>query len=459
MDADSIRGARVAVLVATVAFGLASPTQAWATDPPPKREVPDYDGRGPEPRSAADGLLWIPRVVLSPLYVVNEFVLRRPLGWLATTAERDQWPGVVSNFFTFGEGGKTGIIPTFLIDFGFRPSFGLYFFADDAFGIDGHAIRLRAATGGERWFTVDFTDRWQLDRDGTEFFQWYVKWSRRPDWEFFGLGPNSRGADLARFLEDRVDGGLSFEGEGYRRSDWSFRTQLRYARFADETCCDDPSVGTVAAKDPTDDYEIPPRFNDGYTAWQTRLELQLDTRKRRPASGGGILLGAHGEVAVDVSDVSEGSWATFGAMAGAAVDLTGHNRELMLSAHLELSEPFGDQPVPFTEGAILGGDKPLDGFIDRRLLDRSSFSLRLAYQWPIWTWADGLLHDSLGNVFPGYLDTFHIEKLRVSFGLAVQSVGSKDHPFVLGLAFGTTPIDEGAEIDSIRFVLGTRTGF
>ena len=46
----------------------------------PKRVKPDYDGRGNPDAKAGSWVLWIPRVMMSPLYLVNEYVLRRPLG-------------------------------------------------------------------------------------------------------------------------------------------------------------------------------------------------------------------------------------------------------------------------------------------------------------------------------------------------------------------------------------------
>jgi hypothetical protein len=52
-----------------------------------KRPVPDYDGRADEPATTGDVLLWFPRVVLFPLYLVSEFVIRRPIGALATVVE------------------------------------------------------------------------------------------------------------------------------------------------------------------------------------------------------------------------------------------------------------------------------------------------------------------------------------------------------------------------------------
>src|SRR5689334_24631168 len=69
-------------------------------EPPPdapiskddERAVPDYDGRGDDPTTAGDVLIWVPRVLFSPLYFVSEFIVRRPLGWLVSTAEEEEIP-------------------------------------------------------------------------------------------------------------------------------------------------------------------------------------------------------------------------------------------------------------------------------------------------------------------------------------------------------------------------------
>src|SRR5215211_140924 len=70
-----IRFLAIAVLLVVVASRQA--------DAEPKREVPDYDGRGNEdakPDSAPGSwALWIPRVVLWPVYALNEYAFRRPI--------------------------------------------------------------------------------------------------------------------------------------------------------------------------------------------------------------------------------------------------------------------------------------------------------------------------------------------------------------------------------------------
>lgn len=53
---------------------------AGAAHADPKRDLPDYDGRGPEPTTAGDVLLWVPRVALFPLYATTELLVRQPIG-------------------------------------------------------------------------------------------------------------------------------------------------------------------------------------------------------------------------------------------------------------------------------------------------------------------------------------------------------------------------------------------
>jgi len=65
-----------------------------------ERTVPDYTGRGVEPKTAGDVLIWVPRVILSPLYVVSEYIIRQPLGALTTAAEKGNWPTIVVSVFT-----------------------------------------------------------------------------------------------------------------------------------------------------------------------------------------------------------------------------------------------------------------------------------------------------------------------------------------------------------------------
>lgn len=105
----------------------------------PERAVPDYDGRGNRDVDGDSWLLWIPRVVLSPLYAVNEYVLRRPLGALVRHAERERWAETVAGLFTFGENDRNLIVPTVLYDFGLLPCVG---FGEHLDGLEPRELRL-----------------------------------------------------------------------------------------------------------------------------------------------------------------------------------------------------------------------------------------------------------------------------------------------------------------------------
>ena len=78
----------------------------------PKREVPDYDGRG-NVDAKADRWLWIPRIALLPLYVVNESLLRRPVGTLRVSGVLRGQVGTaaVSSFFAVAHLGSSLVRP------------------------------------------------------------------------------------------------------------------------------------------------------------------------------------------------------------------------------------------------------------------------------------------------------------------------------------------------------------
>src|SRR5262245_25300204 len=118
-----MRRALEGCLFAAALCGVAA--SARAADPP-KRQLPDYDGRGGAPTSPGRKALWLPRVLLSPLYFVSEYVVRRPLGYAITAAERAELPAALYDFFAFGPDHKAGVVPIALLDFGFEPSVGLY---------------------------------------------------------------------------------------------------------------------------------------------------------------------------------------------------------------------------------------------------------------------------------------------------------------------------------------------
>lgn len=433
---------------------------ASARAEPEKRQPPDYDGRGGPRQTPGQKALWIPRIVLSPLYFVSEFLLRRPLGFAITAAEKAELPSALYDFFAFGPDHKAGIVPIGFVDFGFRPSVGLYGFWDDA-GFKGHQLRLHGTTGGAGWISGTaterfvFSERFDLSLTGTL--------TRRPDYAFYGIGPDTREDDLMRYSADsataHLETRLSFWGSsvleaaaGYRgvayghsNYDSLHRGKPNYQPSVD----DEVAAGRVPA---------PPGFETGYRAVFGRTRLVLDSRpKSGSLSGGRLDLSA--EQGVDVKNSPGSHWLRYGASVGGFVDLGDSGRVVSLSLAALLADPLGDRPVPLTELVTLGGPNLMPGFRAGRLYDRSAMVATLRYSWPIWIWLNGSLQVAAGNVFGEHFEGFRLERGRLSSAIGIESGDSRDSVFQALVGFGTETFESGAKVDSLRIVVGARRGF
>lgn len=436
-----------------------------AADAPEERPVPDYDGRGDDPTTAGDVAIWVPRLVLSPLYLVSEYGVRRPLGWVVSNAEQHHVPMLLYSFFTFADG-DAGLVPTAFVEFGFQPSVGFYFWYDH-FLFEENRLRVHGATWGPDWLRITVGDRIELDGDRREIGL-RGEATHRPDGLFYGIGPDSRESDESRYQYDQLDARLHYTTRFWRSSAVSVFAGARRATFGDDVCCDDPSIDDRIA---SGQMTVPPGYPDGYAVWRWGAELAFDTRRPRPARGTGVRLELGGEQSADVSDPTSRGWVRYGASAGGYLDLTGQNRTLGLSVHTAFADPFGSGEVPFTEMVTVGGEAPrtelvtvgrqgpLRGFHETRLLGRSAAAAALEYRWPIWVWLDGTMHFAMGNVFGAHLAGFDPDLLRMSFGLGVSAPMSRDHTVDFLVAAGTEPIGDGASITSFRLVLGANRGF
>lgn len=434
---------------------------ADATAAPRKRELPDYDGRGREPTTVGDVLLWPPRIVLFPLYLTSEYVIRRPLGALATTAEKNHWPTKVINFFTFDKEHKSGLIPTGFYDFGFRPSVGLYFFWDDA-GFDNNAFRIHAGTWGADWISVAVADRVTF-LNGRATWGLRTEYTRRPDGLFAGIGPNRLEKSVARFGFRRMTASTSLDVRFWRSSLFRASAGVRGMDFRDDKqCCGDPTLATRIANG---ELQAPPGF-EGYTAAVQSLELAVDNRKANDSLSG-FRVSVEAEHGGDVRDARAREWIHYGGQAGAFADLDGRGRVLGLVVSAFLVDPLrGD--VPFTEQVALPGQStlatttgvgPMRGFRPGRLVDRSALVATLQYEWPIWIWLDGTVHLAAGNVWGPRFRDLDLNLLRFSTGIGFRTVGSPDHQFEVLVGTGTETIQEGLRPNLIRIMFGATRGF
>lgn len=418
----------------------------------PKRELPDYDGR-PDTTTTGEVLLWIPRVILSPLYLVSEYVVRRPLGFLVSGAERIGLPEAVYDLFFFGPDHNAGILPIAFLDFGFYPSVGLYFFWNDF--VPRQDLKIRGSTWGVHWLAGSISDRIHLDSlsdlviTGTSI--------RRPDYQFYGLGPNTLERDLSRYGASRIDASVGLELKLGGLSLLTSQVGLRRAHFHHGEFDHDPSIER-AVRDGR--YPLPPGFATGFTAFVNAITLAIDTRRARPANGSGVRLELRGEQVNQFEPSDAGAYVRYGGSLGGYWDIGAHGRVVSLSFATEFVDPLrSDVVIPFTELASIGGPESMRGFPPGRLYGRSAATATLHYRWPIWVWLDGSIQLAVGNVFDEHLEDFKPKLLRFSGAIGIESVGAPNSSLELLVGLGSETIDHGAQLTSLRFVIGTNHGF
>jgi len=449
----SARGRWFALGAAALLAAAAIPQSSARADTPPKRDLPDYDGRGSPPTTPGDVALWVPRVIFSPIYFVTEFLIRRPLGALIAGAERAGWPDLLYNFFFFGPDHKAGFAPLVFADFGFNPSVGLFAFWNDAF-TKGNDLSLHSGIWTSDWIAGDFADKIHLHGKDTLTFD--ALGVRRPDKVFYGIGPRSLEASQSRFGIGELQGSATFDFPLWRSSRIKAGVGVRSVDLYHGHYGRDPSV-EVSAERGT--FPLPPGFGRGYTAEYNHLLAALDSRRERPAEGSGFRVEVEAEQGSDVRHSPASGWIRYGGTAGAFYDLDGRHRVVSLSVTSLFADPLGQEPIPFTELITLGGDGPMRGFYPGRLVGRSAAVATVRYRWPIWVWLDGSLQAAVGNVFDEHLDEFRPSLLRFSSAIGVESVGTPDNSIEILFGIGTETFDHGGQIDSLRLALGSNRGF
>ncbi|HEY1908113.1 MAG TPA: hypothetical protein VGG91_18840 [Myxococcaceae bacterium] len=435
--------------------GSASPSAAQSAPPPeakggerpPPRPVPEYRGQEPPAPSAGEVLIWIPRVILLPAYLVTEYVVRAPVGAVATAAEKGNWGPAVFNFFAFGPDHKGGIFPTFLINFGFRPSIGLHFFWNDTF-VTGNKVTADAAWGGSNWITLGLGDRYYFTKDSSLALEGH--WNRRPDNLYYGIGPETTTDFKSRYGTDVVGGSLSYRYTA-KAARLEAGAHLTRTVFRDYSCCSDP---TLAQRVEAGELPAPPGFEENTTAAGLTFRASFDTRAP-DIQRSGIRVGVAVAPSVDVTRGFDRSWIQYGAGVEGSWDVTGKGRVLSLGVLAEFADPLGSQPVPFTDLVTVGGAEPFVGFLRGRLRDRSAIGAQLSWRWPVFAYLDGVAGVAFGNVFDTHLSNFRWDLLRLSAELGVRTaaaLGASNFQFVIGI--GTEPFNQGLRLTSFSLVFG-----
>ena len=422
-------------------------------EPSPKRRLPDYEGRPPV-ADPDDGVgLWLLRILLSPLYFTSELILRRPIGAMTIAAERAEIPRKLYNFFVFGPDHKLGFVPAAFIEFGFNPSVGIYGWWNDAFTLPNNDLQLHYEVWPTDWLAGSITERIYFhEREHSLLLR--VSGVRRPDRVFYGLGPRSLQSSESRYTVTSFDARASLDMHVWRSSRVETTVGLRKLGTSPGDYAPDPSLEQAAAAGV---FALPYGFNQNYLDPYGRVRAAFDTRRENATTGSGVRLEVWGEEGNDVAHSPTSSWVRWGGDATVFVDLNDHGRILSLSAAALFADPLGNQPIPFTELVMLGGDVWMRGYFEGRLLDRSAVVAQLRYGWPVAPWLNGTIQGAVGNVFGEHLTDFKPGLLRVSAAIGLST--TINPPIELLAGFGSEPFEDGATIDSFRLSFGVPLSF
>jgi len=413
-----------------------------------QRTPPDYRGQPPPPTTTGEVLIWGPRVILFPAFLVTNYVIRAPVGGLATVAEKDNWGNSVFNFFAFGPDHKYGIFPVFLLNFGFRPSVGAHFFWDDAFAA-GNNLTTDVAYGGSNWISVGLGDRYHFSKHSSLAVE--AHWDRRPDNLFYGIGSEVTDDFRSRWGSDHVEGSVTYTQDVHRILRVEAKARLYRTIFRDYECCNDP---TIQQRVDAGQYPAPPGYGENTTAAELGVKAVLDTR---PPIGNrsGFRVGAAAAPGVDVTRGFDRSWIHYGGAIEGSWDVTRSGRVLSLGVITMFADPLGSQPVPFYELVTAGGAEPFTGFLKGRLRDRSAIGAELSWRWPVFAYLDGIAAVGVGNVFDQHLSNFRFDRLRFNAELGIRTAaqfGASNFQFIVGI--GSDPFDQGFRISSFSLAFG-----
>ena len=430
--------------------GESEPEAQAPADRPPRRDVPNYRQLDPAPATAGDALIWVPRVVLLPGYLVTEYAVRVPVGAFSTAAEKGNWAASAFNFFAFGPDHKGGILPTFSFNTGFRPTIGAHFWWGNTF-VTGNLVTADVSWGGSDWIRTAIGDQYRWS--STDDVAFKVFWQRRPDNLYYGIGPDTSDTYRSRYGTDQIDGRVTYTHAQKRGIHLETHARIYRTVFRDYQCCNDP---TVAQRVENGELSEPPGFGVNTTAAEVGAMVVLDTRSPEPYTNrSGVRIGVSAAPAVDVTRGFDRSWIHYGGLLEGSWDVTGRGRVLSLGVFAAFADPLGSEEVPFNELVTVGGTEPFAGFLNGRLRDRSAVAAQLSWRWPVYAWIDGVAAVGFGNVFGKRLQDFRWDSLRLSADVGVRTAaafGRSNFQIVFGL--GSEPFSQGLRITSYRLALG-----
>ncbi|MGE0790572.1 MAG: hypothetical protein AB7S26_33145, partial [Sandaracinaceae bacterium] len=180
-----------------------------------RRSTPDFDGR-PDPEPPPEQMLaWLPRILFAPVWLVLDYVIRRPIGWLLTTAEREGWDVLLLDLFTWNHT-RSSLVPTFFVAYGLQPSIGARVSSVDDVA-PGHRISVSAAFGGVDYLRATGGYEIRLPPSERVRIAMDALGERRPDRVYSGVGWDVA-PEQYRYRQEIYRVGASLELRPWRES-------------------------------------------------------------------------------------------------------------------------------------------------------------------------------------------------------------------------------------------------
>ncbi len=402
--------------------------------------VPDYDNRAPAPASAGEIAAWIPRVILFPLYVITEYGIRAPTGYVTTAIERshviDRINAVMHPL------PNLSITPSLVVDLGLVTSGGLHLRWSDA-GVRGNTVRLLFATGGANFWRLGFTDSFQFATRG--YVGMTVTYNERNDWRFYGIGSRTFERDEQRFNWARTDVRLFLDWATFHHFGVTAAGGIRYDHFGAPDIALTLPQGT-------------PGYDDHGTFYG-EASVFADTRHIDAPRSTGARIEGRMTAAADTRNTTERQWIGGEVEGSVFLEVKHPGRVLGLRTYASMVHPLSSSAVPFVDLPTLGGFETMQGWYWGRFRGESAAVMTASYRYPIWYYLDGMLFAEVGNTFGRNFDGFDFRHLYGSAGLGFRTTGDRDLSFHGLLAFGSSRFDEPFEVRSVHVAFGINRGF
>ncbi len=422
----------------------------FSSEPGEERRLPLYEGRRPPATEATDALIWVPRVLFSPVWLVTEFVLRRPLIFAVTGIEESQLIDRFVDALTFLDGDLT-LFPRFLADFGLRPSVGLSLLWSD-FVTERTTFALNGSFWGPRWLTFNADLSMRPLRGDSGMLSIIPEFVLRPDYPYYGFGHETFKGDEAFYQarHARVRVQLRAWLEGLSRA--GFALGYGHSTFLDEA--DGPAVDLALATNSFVEFQA-------YQWLFARAFLELDSRDPDVefSPGSGVRAELASSMGFDPTETSRRALRFSGELS-AFWDISSIHHILSVALHAAMLERLGGGPLPVTELIQMGGAEQMRSFLPGRFVGDSAWSLAVSYRWPVWILLDAEVFAELGNAHPGRFEGFRFDRSYLGWGAGLRSNWSREVILSLIVGFGTDRLDQSDLRPALtRFTLNLSRGF